>query len=70
MLVKDIGLAIKKRRKSLKITQPYLAELAKIGINTVCQIERGEANPTLDTLEKIADILGLQFKIEVKNTNL
>jgi transcriptional regulator with XRE-family HTH domain len=61
-----IGGAIKKRRKSLKITQPDLADLAKISVNTLYKIERGEGNPTLDVLEKIAEVLGLEFKLEVK----
>ncbi len=63
---KRIGEAIKKRRKSLKITQPYLADLAKISVNTLYKIERGEGNPTFDVLEKIADVLGLELKLEVK----
>jgi len=66
MLDMRIGEAIRKRRKSLKITQPDLADLAKISVNTLYKIERGEGNPTLDVLEKIADVLGLEIKLEVK----
>jgi transcriptional regulator with XRE-family HTH domain len=66
MLDKLIGEAIRVRRKGLKITQPYLAELAKISVNTLYKIERGEGNPTLDVLEKIGDILGLEIRLEVK----
>lgn len=66
MLDVRVGEAIRKRRKSLKITQPDLADLAKISVNTLYKIERGEGNPTLDVLEKIADVLGLEIKLEVK----
>jgi len=66
MLDARIGEKIKNRRKILKITQPDLAELAKISVNTLYKIERGEGNPTLDVLEKIADVLGLEVKLEVK----
>ena len=66
MLDTRIGEALRKRRKSLKITQPDLAELAKISVNTLYKIERGEGNPTLDVLEKITDVLGLEIKLEVK----
>jgi len=65
---KRIGEAIRKRRKDLKITQPDLAELAKISVNTLYKIERGEGNPTLEVLEKIGDVLGLEIKLEVKQT--
>lgn len=66
MLIQEIGKSIKQRRKSLKITQPHLAQLAKVGINTLYKIERGQANPTIDILEKITDVLGLEVKLEVK----
>ncbi len=68
MWVKELGIVIKNRRNALRITQPYLAELAQISVNTLYKLERGEANPTLDVLEKLADVLGLELKIEVKKT--
>lgn len=70
MLVKDIGERIKQRRKALKITQPHLSELAGISVNSLYKIERGQANPTLDLVEKIADVLGLEIKLEVKKITL
>ena len=66
MLIKDIGQDIKSRRKALKITQPHLAQLAKVATNTLYKIERGQANPTMDIIEKITDVLGLELKLEVK----
>lgn len=69
MLVEGLGKAIKQRRKALKITQPDLAQLAKVATNTLYKIERGQANPTLDIIEKIADVLGLELKLEVKKSD-
>ena len=66
MLNVNIGTQIKSRRKSLKITQPLLAQLANVATNTLYKIERGQANPTMDILEKITKVLGLEFKLEVK----
>lgn len=66
MLIQEIGKGIKQRRKALKITQPNLAQLAKVATNTLYKIERGQANPTIDILEKITDVLGLEIKLEVK----
>ena len=65
MLV-NIGKIIKQRRKQLRITQPNLAELADIHINTLYRIESNEANPTVNLLEKLLDVLGMEVKIEVK----
>jgi transcriptional regulator with XRE-family HTH domain len=66
VLVQEIGKNIKLRRKALKITQPDLAQLAKVATNTLYKIERGQANPTLDIIEKITNILGMEIKLEVK----
>jgi transcriptional regulator with XRE-family HTH domain len=66
VLVQEIGKSIKLRRKALKITQPALAQLAKVATNTLYKIERGQANPTLDIIEKITDVLGMEIKLEVK----
>ena len=64
--MKKIGEDIKARRKMLNITQKTLSELAEVSINTITKIERCEANPSLDVLEKIFDALGLEMKIVVK----
>lgn len=66
MLIQEIGKSIKLRRKALKITQPDLAQLAKVSINTLYKIERGQTNPTMDIIEKITSVLGLEVKLEVK----
>jgi len=62
-----IGQQIKERRKSLKVTQRQLAELAGVGINTLTKIERGEANPSLGVLDKILDTLGMELTLTIKN---
>ena len=65
----SIGEQIKLRRKELRITQPDLAEIAGVSVNTLYKIERGEANPTLEVLEKLLDVLGLEILIRVKQLN-
>jgi transcriptional regulator with XRE-family HTH domain len=66
MLVKGLGEAIKNRRKDLDITQPHLAELAQISINTLYKLERGQGNPSLDVLNKLAEVLGMELTFQVK----
>ena len=61
-----VGNSIKERRKTLRVTQLQLAELAGVSVNTLYKIERGQANPTLETLTKIANILGLEICLQVK----
>lgn len=66
MLAKVIGQTIRERRKELAITQPDLSELAGISKNTLYKLERGEGNPSLDVLTKLANVLGMEIKLEVK----
>ncbi|MBR5403789.1 MAG: helix-turn-helix transcriptional regulator [Bacteroidales bacterium] len=64
--MRAIGTQIKERRRLLKVTQRQLADLSGVSINTLTKIERNEANPTLDILQKILDTLGLELSVSVK----
>ncbi|MBA3705829.1 MAG: helix-turn-helix transcriptional regulator [Bacteroidetes bacterium] len=66
MLSSIIGQTIKQRRKELGITQPDLAELASVSKNTLYKLERGQGNPSLDVLNKLAEVLGMELKLDVK----
>lgn len=66
MTIEEIGTAIKERRQVLGLIQPDLAEMAQISINTLYKIERGEANPSVKVLNKLAEVLGLELSIAVK----
>ena len=70
MLISDIGKRIKERRDTLGITQPDLAEMAGISINTLYKIETGQGNPTVKVLNKIAEILGMELTLTVKKPEL
>lgn len=63
MKLKDI---MKQRRKQLRLTQVDLAEMAQIGLATVKEIERGKGNPSLSTVTKILDILGLEIDYRIR----
>ncbi|MDO5665534.1 MAG: helix-turn-helix domain-containing protein [Bacteroidia bacterium] len=67
MSIKTLGETIKNRRKELSITQPHLAELANVSTNTLYKIERGQGNPSLDVLNKLAEVLGMELTLEVKS---
>lgn len=57
---------IKERRKVLAISQETLADISGVGLRTLKQFESGKGNPTLETLQKLCDALGLEIKLEVK----
>jgi transcriptional regulator with XRE-family HTH domain len=60
---------IKERREVLQVTQETLAELSGVGLRTLKQFESGKGNPTLQTIQKIADILGLEVSLKIKNVS-
>ena len=66
MLVRQLGEIVKIRRKELSITQPHLAELAKVSTNTLYKLERGQGNPSWDVLYKLAEVLGMELTLKVK----
>jgi transcriptional regulator with XRE-family HTH domain len=53
----------------LKVTQETLATLSGVGLRTLRQFESGKGNPTLSTLQKLTDALGLDLVLVVKNKN-
>jgi y4mF family transcriptional regulator len=59
----DIVETLKQRRKELGITQEQLAEIADVGLRSLKAIECGKANPTLDTLSKLASVMGMEVKL-------
>ena len=56
---KLIGNRIKTLRQTKGISQEELAEKTSLNTKYISSIERGKANPTLDTFIKIADALKL-----------
>jgi len=60
---------IKERKEILRINQEYLAELSEVGIATLKRFESGKGNITLNNLQKVADVLGLEIRLELKKPN-
>jgi len=51
----------------MQVTQETLAELSGVGLRTLKQFESGKGNPTLLTLQKLADVLGMEICLKIKN---
>jgi transcriptional regulator with XRE-family HTH domain len=66
MRIKEMGLFIKERRQVLGMIQPDLAEMAQVSINTIYKIERGETNPSIKVLNKLAEVLGIELTLSMK----
>lgn len=64
----DLSQMMKQRRAELGITQLDLAEMSGLGICTIKDIERGKANPSLSTVIKILEVLGMVIRYEIRPT--
>ena len=64
----DLRGVIKLRRKVLGISQQDLAEMAGLGVATIKDIERGKGNPSLSTVARILDVLGMELVFKVRQT--
>lgn len=57
---------LKDRREQLGVTQEQLSELASVALRTVKELDSGKGNPTVSTLIKLADVLGMELKLEIR----
>lgn len=62
-----IGKSIKQRRKELNLELKDLQDYSGVNYASISDIENGKANPTIKTVEKLLDALGMQINIEVVN---
>lgn len=56
----EIGQNIVLLRKAKNISQEQLALRAEMSVSFLRDIEHGQANPSLESLERLADILGVE----------
>ena len=57
---------IRQRWVSLGIDQRTLGEISKTAVHTVSNIEAGKGNPTMATLDRVLNALGMELRIQVK----
>lgn len=62
-----IGKNIRKFRQGKGISQDRLSKLADLSLNTIVNVESGgNPNPTIETLNKIANALGIKVDELIK----
>ena len=65
MILSDV---IKERRAKLHRSQSDLAEMTGVSLATVKDIERGKGNPSIRTVEKLLEVLGLEIVFRIRQT--
>ena len=62
-----LGEKLKARREILRLLQQQLALLSGVSVRTIQLVEQGKGNPSLQTLIRVADPLGLRLDLVLKN---
>lgn len=62
VISKRVGKNIRKVRRNKELTQEEVAHKARIHVSTLGRIERGESNPPIQTINKIAQVLRVKPK--------
>jgi len=65
----QIGKIVQERRDYLNLTQKDVAEMSGITFKSISEIELGRRNPSINTLNRVLDVLGLMLSIQIKSTN-
>jgi transcriptional regulator with XRE-family HTH domain len=64
--LEELVKTIKARREAMQVTQETLASLSGVGLRTLKQLESGKGNPTLLTLQKLSEVLGMEVCLRLK----
>ena len=67
MTNQEIGEKLRLRRKRLRLRQRDLAELAGVTLRGLTELENGKANPTINQLARITEVLGLELFLMEKS---
>jgi len=69
-MMEDIGIRLKKVRKSYGLSQRQLAKSSGVSNAMICLIERGKSNPSLGLLKKLLDVISISvsefFSLELE----
>jgi transcriptional regulator with XRE-family HTH domain len=60
---------IKDRRALLDLTQQDLADITGVGLRTIKLIESAKGNPSVGTLSKLGQALGLDLIFQLRRTD-
>lgn len=59
--LKQLGERVKRLRKQKGLTQEQLADKVRVTSNYIYLIEQGQRNPSINTADKLARVLGVKL---------
>jgi ribosome-binding protein aMBF1 (putative translation factor) len=68
-LARAVAVAVIRHRATRELSQRDLANLLGMEQPQVARLERGDVNPSMETLMRVANGLGIEFTINVRPAN-
>lgn len=65
----NFALFVKEKRKSVKLTQPELAEKAGVGLRFLRELEQGKQSLRLDKVNQVLQLFGYEAGAVPKHSN-
>ena len=63
----ELGAYIRKRRKSLRYTQGFLAEFSGLSVSFISDVERGKATAEIGKILYLINLLGMDLCLEERD---
>jgi y4mF family transcriptional regulator len=63
---RDLGHAIRSRRLDLELTQEELADVARVGLRFLSELERGKASAQFAATRRVLEALGLDLYLKAR----
>ena len=61
---------VKERRAILGLTQQDLSDYTGLSVRFIKSVEAGKGNPSIQSLSKIAEVLGMEIVLKVKENHV
>jgi len=62
----ELGEKLRERRQLLRLNQSDLALVAGVSVRTIQLVEQAKTSPSLDTLIRLANVLGFDVDLRLK----
>lgn len=66
MTIQDLSFTLRRRREELGLTQMELSERSSVHLRSINNIESSKANPSFETLNKLAEVLKMEIIVRQK----
>ncbi len=64
---KELGNAIRERRKELKYTQQYISEITGFSVSFLSDLENGKPTCEIGKMLSLINLLGLDLNVEARS---